>query len=166
MGMSAITFYGGVDGALAFRDRISVVSGLPTSTGALSTAAALRTFGARSLSFLSPYFPNANSEVRRFFEESGFSVKRDHCLQCPNPRAIAQVPESALRPILLELDGDDIDAIVQVGTNLSMVGLAAAAERVLGKPVIAINAATYWHALREAGISDAVQGQGRLLSEH
>jgi hypothetical protein len=33
---------------------------------------------------------------------------------------------------------------VQVGTNLSMVRLAAAAEFWLGKPVIAINTATYW----------------------
>ena len=54
----------------------------------------------------------------------------------------------------MELDGDDVDAIVQVGTNLSMVRLAAAAEMWLGKPIIAINTATYWHALRANGIKD------------
>ena len=54
-----------------------------------------------------------------------------------------------LRAALIELDGDDVDAIVQVGTNLSMVRLAAAAEMWLGKPIIAINTATYWHALRQ-----------------
>ena len=66
---------------------------------------------------------------------------------------------------LLELDGDDVDAIVQVGTNLSMVKLAAMAELWLGKPVIAINTATYWHALRANGIMDKVEGCGRLLEE-
>ena len=70
-----------------------------------------------------------------------------------------------LRDALIELDGDDVDAIVQVGTNLSMVRLAAAAELWLGKPVIAINTATYWHALRTNGIADRMEGFGRLLSE-
>jgi hypothetical protein len=35
----------------------------------------------------------------------------------------------------------------------------------LGKPVIAINTATYWHALRQNGITDKMQGFGRLLEE-
>ena len=59
-----------------------------------------------------------------------------------------------------------MDAIVQVGTNLSMVRLAAAAELWLGKPVIAINTATYWHALRSMGINDKIEGYGALLSKH
>jgi maleate cis-trans isomerase len=35
----------------------------------------------------------------------------------------------------------------------------------LGKPVIAINTATYWHALRSFGIKDRISGLGRLLAE-
>ena len=41
---------------------------------------------------------------------------------------------------------------MQVGTNLAMAELAATAEFWLGKPVIAINTATYWYALRDYGI--------------
>ena len=66
---------------------------------------------------------------------------------------------------LRRLDGDDVDAIIQVGTNLSMVRLAAAAEMWLGKPVIAINTATWWHALRANGITDKMDGFGRLMAE-
>ena len=62
--------------------------------------------------------------------------------------------------------GDDVDALIQVGTNLSMTRLAAAAERWLDKPVIAINTATYWHALRQNQITDKVVGFGRLLEEY
>ena len=43
--------------------------------------------------------------------------------------------------------------------------LAAAAELWLGKPVIAVNTATYWHALRTRGIADRIDGYGRLLTE-
>jgi maleate isomerase len=45
------------------------------------------------------------------------------------------------------------------------VRLAAAAELWLAKPVIAINTATYWHALRANGIRDQKAGFGRLLEE-
>jgi maleate isomerase len=46
-----------------------------------------------------------------------------------------------------------------------MVRLAASAELWLGKPVIAINTATYWHALRQNGINDKIAGFGGLLEE-
>jgi maleate isomerase len=164
MGMSAIAFYGGRAGAEAFATRITERCGLGVSTGALSTAAAMeRLGGIKKIAFFSPYYPVANAEVSRFYGDSGFDVVRQDCLRCPTPRAIAQVPVSRCREMILALDGDDVDAIVQVGTNLSMVKLAAAAELFLGKPVIAINTATYWHALRSLGIMDAVGGYGVLL---
>jgi maleate isomerase len=57
------------------------------------------------------------------------------------------------------------DAILQAGTNLAMIDLAAEAERWLGLPVVAVNAATYWQALRSNGIDDPIYGYGRLLEE-
>ena len=44
-----------------------------------------------------------------------------------------------------------------------MAQLAGEAERWLEKPVIAINTALYWHALRQNGIDDKISGWGRLL---
>lgn len=165
-GMSAITFYGGVAGADAFQEKIENAGGVGLSIGSHSTTAALRAYGGiRRIAFVSPYFPVANGEVRRYFEESGFEVTRDICLQCPSWTAIAEVSQDALRQTLSELDGDDADALVQVGTNLCMARLAAEAEAALGKPVLAINTATYWHALRNNGIQDQMPGFGRLLAE-
>ena len=106
-----------------------------------------------------------NTEVMRYFADMGFEVVRDICLQCRSWIQIAEQTTETLRNALLKLDGDDIDAIVQVGTNLSMVRLAAAAEMWLGKPIVAINTATYWHALRANNIDDRMEGFGRLLAE-
>ena len=58
-----------------------------------------------------------------------------------------------------------VQAIVQVGTNLAMARLAGIAEFWLDKPVIAINTATYWWALRQNGIADKVYGFGSLLEK-
>ena len=165
LGMSAITFYGGVEGSKTWKRQVEDVAGIGASTGAESVAAALNAYGARSVSFVSPYYPVANAEVRRFLEESGFSVKRDVPLECRSWTDIAKVPTGRLRDVVAHLDGDDVDAIVQVGTNLSMVDFAAETEARLGKPVIAINTATYWHALRAMGIHDKIGGLGRLLAE-
>ena len=133
------------------------------SIGSHSCTAALKAYGGvKRIAFLSPYYPVANKEVARYFTESGFEVVRDIYLECKSWTAIAEVPTDVLREKLIELNGDgrDVDAIIQVGTNLSMVRLAAAAEMWLGKPVIAINTATYWHALRQNRIIGQDSGSG------
>jgi maleate isomerase len=163
MGMSAVTFIGGAAGADAFEKSILDRTGLAVSMGSAATAAALRVFGAKRVAFLSPYFPAANAHVRQYLTDVGFTVVRDLCLQCPSWTAIAEIKSKPLVDAIKKLDGDDVDAIVQVGTNLSMARLAAAAELWLGKPVIAINTATYWHALRSNGITDKKSGFGALL---
>jgi maleate isomerase len=166
MGMSAATFWDGRKGAESYRNMMAERAGVGVSCGSFATEAALNAYGAKRIAFFSPYFPVANAQVRRFFEDCGFTVVRDQCLRRPSPVQIAHTTDAQCRAALKELDGDDVDAIVQVGTNLSMVRLAAAAELFLGKPVIAINTATYWHALRAVGIQDRMAGFGTLLSHH
>ena len=168
MGMSSVTFNGGSKGADAFVAKVEQEAGVHISVGSHSSTAALKAFGGvERIAFLSPYYPVANAEVRRYFTESGFEVVRDMCLECKSWTGIAEVPPEVLRERLIELNGSgsDTDALIQVGTNLSMVRLAAAAEMWLGKPVIAINTATYWHALRANGIADKIFGLGRLLED-
>jgi maleate isomerase len=166
MGMSAVTFFDGERGADRFSREVEEVSGIKISIGSDACTAAMRTYGGvRRIAVLSPYWPSMNTEVARYFCDKGFTVVRDKCLQCRSWTQIAEVPTETLRTELKALDGDDVDAIVQVGTNLSMVRLAAAAEMWFGKPVIAINTATYWHALRTNGIKDQVAGFGRLMSD-
>ena len=166
MGMSAATFWDGRKGAEQYLDMMRQRAGVDVSCGSFATESALNAYKAKRIAFLSPYFPVANDQVRRFYQDCGFTVVRDLCLRRPSPVQIAHTTDDMCRDALKQLDGDDIDAIVQVGTNLSMVRFAAAAEWYLGKPVIAINTATYWHALRACGINDKLQGFGKLLSHH
>ncbi len=166
MGMSAVTFYGGAAGGKKWRENIEEVAELKLSIGSESLVAALQAFGnIKRVAFLSPYFPVANEAVKQFLSDYGFETVRDVCLQCPSWTAIAEVQEDTLTDVLTNLDGDDVDALIQVGTNLSMMKLAARTEKSLGKPVIAINAATYWHALRANNMHDKINGFGRLLEE-
>jgi maleate isomerase len=83
----------------------------------------------------------------------------------PHGGLIAHTLEATLRDAIVEADGPNVDAVVLVGTNLPIARVTGMAEFWLGKPVVALNTATYWHALRECGIDDKVQGFGRLLAE-
>lgn len=166
MGMSAVTFYGGAEGGRRWRENVEAAAGLKLTIGSEAIAAGLAAYGhVRRIVVLSPYFPVANTEVKRFLADYGYETVRDECLRCPSWTAIAEVGDTTLREVVRRLDGDDVEAIVQVGTNLSMLRLAAATEDQLGKPVIAVNAATYWHALRANGVDDKINGFGRLLEE-
>lgn len=166
MGMSAVTFYGGAAGAEQWKKMVTDAAGLDISIGSESLVAAIGAYGGiKRVAFLSPYFPIANTEVSNYLSDFGVETVRDACLRCPRWTAIAEVPEEQLVTTVAELDGDDVDAILQVGTNLSMIRLAGELEGRLGKPVIAINTATYWHALRANNIEDKVTGYGRLLED-
>lgn len=165
MGMSAETFWGGMEGARAFVKRIEDYSGLKVASGAEACERALKLYRAKTVGVITPYQAIGDENVVRFFNEIGVEVKYIKGLKCPTAVSIAHVSEDELREALLEVNAAGVDAIVQAGTNLSMVRLADEAERWLKKPVIAINAATWWYALRENDINDRIHGCGSLLRE-
>ncbi|MFH7042242.1 hypothetical protein ABT392_07985 [Paucibacter sp. JuS9] len=165
MGVSAITFIGGAPACDKLISHVVDLTGKHVSVGSLSCVEAMKAYGGiKRIAVLSPYYPLANAHVARFFSDHGIATVRDLPLRCKSWTDISRVSDRQIAQALLQLDGDDIDAIVQVGTNLSMARMAPYAEAFLGKPVIAINTATYWHALRTNGIRDAVDGFGPLLS--
>jgi maleate isomerase len=166
MGMSAETFWGGKEGNRLFKQQIKDLTGLEVATGADASERALHLYGAKKIGVVTPYQAVGDEQVRIFFEELGFEVVAIKGLRCPTAVSIAHVTEPELRSALKELDATGVDAIVQAGTNLSMVGLADEAERWLDKPVIAINAATWWMALRDNGIDTKIHGAGGLLRDH
>jgi maleate isomerase len=159
---------GGVAGARALRERLLAKSGgrVGVTLGADAILAALARYGGIArIGVVTPYMPVGDEQARRFFEDSGFGVMRVKGLRCGSPVLIAHTPEATLRDAIMEADGPDVDAVVIVGTNLPMARVAGMSEFWLGKPVVALNTATYWHALRQCGIDDKVQGFGRLLAE-
>jgi maleate isomerase len=168
MGMSAETFWDGAEGADALHRRMEQRAGVPVGLGSHAVLAALRAYGAaiRRISVITPYMPVGDAMVRRFFEDNGFSIARLEGLKSPSPMLIAHESPARLRAAIRAVDAPDVEAIVQVGTNLACMAVAAEAERWLGKPVIAINAATYWYSLRQNGLADQVDGYGALLAEH
>ena len=167
LGMSSETFWDGREGSERLRERVEAHAGVSVAMGSDASQAALRKLGGiRRIGVITPYMPLGDAQVRRFFSDCGFEIVRLKGLKCESPVAIAHVGERALRDAILEVNGPDVDAVIQVGTNLAMARLAGMAEFWLDKPVVAINTATYWYALRQCGIADKRDDFGALLSRH
>jgi len=168
MGMSAETFWDGLEGQRKLERRIQKICGHKVTMGSDACRAALKAYGRdiKRLGVITPYMPVGDSQVRKFFEDCGFEIVRMKGLKCQSPVLIAHVSERELRDAINEVDGPDVDAIIQVGTNLAMARLAGIAEFWLDKPVLAINTCIYWWALRQNGIDDKVDGFGSLLLSH
>ena len=78
----------------------------------------------------------------------------------------ARISAAEVRDAFERVDTPDVDVLVQVGTALVCAGLVPELEAQHGKPVIAVNTATYWLALRQHGIADRIDGHGILLNRY
>ncbi len=166
MGVALEAFWGGVKAADELQAELTSRAGVGVSMGSTATVTALRKLGATRIAVLTPHQPRGDEQVRLYFEEAGFNIPRLIGLKCPSPVQIAHTTAAQVIDALKRLDGDDIDAIVQVGTNLAAIELCAQAERWLAKPVLAINAITYWDALRRSGIDDSIHNCGLVLERY
>jgi maleate isomerase len=164
-GVAIEAFSDGVKGADLFQQGLSTKAGVGTTIGSTAATAALRAFGAKRISVLTPHQPAGDTIVHTYLQEAGFEVVKLVGLKCTSPWAIAAVEPATVRTHLHDLNSNDVDAILQVGTNLANVNTAAEAERWFGKPVLCLNAVMYWKALRACGIDDRIFGCGRILEE-
>ncbi|MFT5033978.1 MAG: maleate isomerase [Bacteroidia bacterium] len=121
---------------------------------------------ARRIGVITPYLPVGDNQVIKFLGDIGYEVVRIAGHKSDSPVNIAHESSAKTRQLVQEVDGNDVDLILQAGTNLYFVELAAQLEWELGKPVLAINALTFWHALRANCINDRIRGFGSLLAEH
>jgi maleate isomerase len=173
MGMSAETFFGGWQGNLELIEEVNKRCGLSVASGAEACMYALQAFGKnadgtnkiKNISILTPYVTIGDVNVIKFFEEVGFKVQEIHGFRAGSATDIGHIPDVASERVIRKLAEGRPDAIVQCGTNLSCVELMDRLEGELGIPMIPINAATLWFALRENGFTQPMYNATRLLRE-
>ena len=62
------------------------------------------------------------------------------------------------------VDREDAEGVFLSGTGMPTLSVLELLEQDLGKPVISSASAMMWHALRAAGVKQAIPGYGRLLT--
>ena len=81
------------------------------------------------------------------------------------PLSPAATPAATDLAAIARIDHDDVDTFLHVGGALGITGMIQQLEQTLGRPIVAVNAATYWYALRRHGIVDPLIGFGTLAQE-
>lgn len=168
MGMSLEHIIAGLDEVRAPMKEIEDYSQSEWATWHDAAPAALKKFGARRIGLLTPFDKKGNESAKQMFEELGFEVVATFGFSCANAMHIAHIPDWAKEKAVLEYlatDENKIDAIVQCGTNMSLLDVTERLEPVIGIPILGINAVTFWYALRENGFTEPLVGGGRLLRE-
>jgi maleate isomerase len=167
MAMSAETFWEGTLDVAGVHSHLESRAGTRIILGAQACQAAIQRYGGiRRIALITPYMPSGDAQVRRTFTDSGFEVVNLLGLKSNSPLLMAHESPERLRRAVREVDDSSVELILQVGTNLAFAKVAGEAEQWLGKPVLAVNACTYWHALRTCGIEDKIEGFGSILLEH
>jgi maleate isomerase len=168
LGMSLEHILSGLEAIKAPFEQIRDLSGLGWASTHEAMPAALRKFGARRIGLLTPFDKKGNEHATRMFQELGFEVVASVGFSCANALHIAHVPNWAKEKAILELlatPENRLDAIVQCGTNMSLLDVTERLEPLIGIPILGVNATLFWYALRENGFVDLLAGGGRLLRD-
>src|SRR5215813_6546154 len=168
LGISALSVWGGnAEWGEELKRRIRKVAGweIPVALATDAVFEALKLHGIkRRIAIMEAYFPIIEPKMVGVFGTAGYEIVRYNHMRGKSPSTYSMLTARDMIEAIKAIDGPDIEAIVQFGANLPMARLADEAERWLDKPVISINVATYWHALRTNGIDDKLYGFTQLFS--
>ncbi len=167
LGFSMEHFYSSVEENEEAARRIEDNTGLAVATWTKAASAALTRFAAQRIGVLCPFETTGLQSAVRLFENLGFEVGAAVGLACGGGIDVGHVPDSYKERAIREriLGAARLDAIVLCGTNMSSLALAEKLEPELGLPIVGINPALIWYAVREAGIRAPLSGSSRLLLE-
>ncbi len=168
MGMSLEHIIYGLDQIRAPMKEVEEHSKLSWATWHDAAPAALKKFGAKRIGLISPFDTQGNKNATKMFEDLGFEVVASVGFSCAHAMHIAHLPDWAKEKAVMELlatKANQLDAVVQCGTNMSFINVTEKLEPILGIPVLGINAVTFWYALRENGFLNPLSGVGRLFRE-
>jgi maleate isomerase len=166
-GHSIHSFRGDLQRAQAEEARLQALAGIPFVTPSIAVLEGLKAIGnPRRIGILTPYWPPADAIIAEFFTACGFEVVASHGLKSTGPISVAQFTPDQIMQGFEALDTPQAQALVHVGTNLPVSAMTPAIEAHFGKPLIGVNVATYWLALRRLGLRDPLPGFGILAEQH
>lgn len=166
-GHSIHSFRGDAKRAEDEQARLEERCGIPFITPSRAVLAGLEAIGnPKRIAILTPYWPPADEMIAAFFTSCGYQVVKTHGLRSTGPTAVARFTREQILQGFADVDSPDADALIHVGTNLPVSALTPLIEERFRKPLIGVNVATYWNALRRLGIKDALPGMGILGEQH
>jgi maleate isomerase len=142
----------------------SVRPGVKCTTPITAAFAAFRALGARRIGVLTPYRADVNRIVADYIRARGFDVPVFGSFSEQDDGIVSTItPASVKQGVKTLLSHAGVDAVFVSCTSVRLAEAAREIEAETGVPVTSSNHAMAWHALRLAGVNDAMPQWGRLF---
>jgi maleate isomerase len=139
--------------------------GVACTTPITAAFAAFDAFKARRIGVLTPYRADVNRIVADYIGARGYKVPVFGSFNEESDAVVASISPASIRAGVKRLAQEGgIDAVFVSCTSVRLAEAAADIEAEVGLPVTSSNHAMAWHALRLAGVDDAMPQFGRLFS--
>lgn len=152
---------GGYGGEREIVAAIERAAGVPGLTTANCLMAAFERLGVRRLVFISENDPAGYAEKREFLTAGGYEVLAGEGADLRSDQSCV-TPPSFWRELALAHRRAEADAYFISCANINAIDTIETLEADLGRPVLTSNQVALWHAVRTAGVDDALPGLGRL----
>ncbi len=122
MGMSAETFWDGLEASKEFRKNVEERAGLSVSVGSDACQEALHRYSEADgneierIAVITPYMPVGDKNVIRFFTDCGYKVVVLKGLKCTSPVLIAHVSDTMVL-VYVNGEGGRLDHVGEVSTD-------------------------------------------------
>jgi maleate isomerase len=156
----------GLEYDLQLQREVGHAAGVPATTATQSILEALRVLGAKRVAMASPYAEEIDRAEHVFFETAGIEVASSACLGIKGGFELANPTPDEIRELALRAWTPGAEALLITCLNLWSHTVIEQLEHELGVPVITSTQATFWKALRMAGIEDRIPCYGRLLAAY
>jgi maleate isomerase len=166
----------GPDGEQALKARIEKRSnGIPVLLPCTGAVAAFRALGVRRIALIHPpWFADDEQQLGvAYFQSQGFDVvyanqMRLRGLEVAKPtdplRKFTELYPAELYAFARSEVPAAAEAVFFAGNGFRAIGMIAALEEDLGRPVLTGNQVAFWYALRQAGVRVPVNGYGRVFT--
>jgi maleate isomerase len=144
--------------------QIEDAAGLPATTSIRSAIRALAHLGIRNVAVVTPYPQELHQSALSFLAASGFRVVAEHTMDVVFKRLQDVTPAQIFATTKRILaSAPSADGVYIPCNQWSGADAAPLIEDELGMPVVTGAHADYWEAFRSLGITDRIEGHGRLM---
>jgi maleate isomerase len=139
--------------------------GVKCTTPITAAFAAFEAFQAKRIAVLTPYRADVNRIVAEYIRARGFEVPVFGSFNEESDGTVSRIAATSVRDGIMAIkDRADVDAVFVSCTSVRLAEAAKGIEDETGLPVTSSNHAMAWHALRLAGVNDALPRWGRLFA--
>lgn len=162
-GCTAASFLSGVGGDIALAKKLQKATGITTITTATAIINALKSLRIQKICLITPYIHDITVKEVDFFNKNGFEVVNYSGLGIEKTIEMGRVPPEGIYRFVKK-NIIKTEAVVISCTTFRSMEIIKLLEKDIGIPVITSNQASLWYALQHLGVSDDIDGVGRLFN--